>query len=609
METRLIRTSTPHKDESGLGFYRRLSAANGLNGWTELARLSEVSATRSGLFSRPEHVANMLGLDSAACQMASAREEITKGWRTMRRTGFDAVCPHCLKGSVHMRLAWDHAYMVACPTHKNLLVDKCGGCGQRLPDKRAEIDVCPCGFHLPSSTTKPATAAQLWVANLISSQGESSGHAIPSVSGVHLDLFSLQVRNLCQLHDPSVMVTRENAAAPKTIAEAVEFLRPLESLLHDWPNGFESHVRDRIASGPGHARTLNTRLGKWYLRLREVGLEASANPFVETIHRLAEREYSEVLALDHVNGQAGRQATHLMLPDAAARIGVHRDTLVKAIHAGVVASTMRPYANRGTAREMPIAEVEAVATSRSGWITEARAQELLDVPESVFKYMTSAGLVKPDYAARQDIWRGAPIELAALMQLKTHLMSAPLRASSPAGACMRLKELNARHLGDRQGIMRLFKAILSNDVRAVCPASTVGELEFLVEDISTYFSSRAVETGLSIQALSKATGWKWESISHWIETGLLEADTVVLRGQPCRVVYPEHLVRFTSAYLPLSSLALLLGTRSSDLLERLDGIELVGGKRLPGGTQRGALVRLVDLAHAALDTTALGETR
>lgn len=600
MNTRLIKSFAPYKDESGLGFYRRLSADNGLSGWSELARLAEVSASRSGLFSHPEHIASMLGLDSAACQMASAREEITMGWRAMRRTGFDAVCPHCLKQSVHLRLGWDHAYMVACPTHKSLLVDKCGGCGERLSDKRAEIDICPCGFHLPSSTTRPATAAQLWVANLISSQGETSGCATPSVSGVHLDLFSQQVRNLCQLHDPTLVVTREKAAAPKTIAEAVAFLTPMESLLHDWPKGFESHVRDRIASGPVQARTLNTKLGKWYSRLRDVGLEPSVNPFVETVHRLAEAEYSEVLALDHLAAPGGRDTTHLMLPEAAARIGVHRDTLVKAIHAGVVKCKLRPYANRGLAREVPSFEVEALIQARSGWMSEAEARELLGVPESVFKYMTSAGLVTPDYSARQDIWRGAPVQAAALMELKAKLMSAPLRASHPGGATLLLKDFNARHLGDRQAIVRLFKAILSGDILATSRGRSVGELEYLVADISTVVASRAVDAGLTIQALSRVTGWKWESIDHWIETGLLDADAAVLRGQPCKVVHPEHLFRFMSSYLPLSSIADALGTRSSDLLERLGSIELVGGKTLPSGVQRGALVRLTDLAGAAL---------
>lgn len=600
MQTNLLRTFAPLNDESGLGFYRRLSSANGLSGWKELARLSEVSSARSGLFNRSEHVAKMLGIDSAACQMASAREEVALGWRGLRRAGYDAICPHCLKDSPHVRLDWDHAYVVACPTHKTLLIDKCDSCGQRLSDKRERIDICACGHHLLASGTKSATGAQLWVASIIASRGAHSSALLPELEDVHLDLFSLLVRNLCQLFDPSLTVTRQNAAAPKTVAESVEFLRPLENLLHDWPRGFEAHVRERIAFGPAHARTLNTRLGRWYLRIKEVGLETALNPFIEVVHQVAANEYSGVLALDHVAGFEGRTASHYMLPDAAARIGVHRATLVKAVAAGEVASITRPYANRGVSREVPIAEVEAIANARKGWISEAQARELLNVPESVFKNIVQAGLVVPDYAARQDIRRGAPIERAALERLQSRLMEGALRDGCSNGVRLRLRELHARKLGDQQAIVRLLKAIANGDIRAMGGAESVGELEFLQVDVATFFSSTTVEAGLSVQALSKATGWKWESISHWIDQGLLESVPAVLRGQPCRVVMPEHLIKFSQTYVPLASLARSLNARSSQLLDRLGNIEMLGGKALPGGARRGGLVRLADLAAAAL---------
>lgn len=600
MESRLLKTFAPLNDESGLGFYRRLSAANGLNGWKELAKLSEVSGARSGLFNRPEHVARMLGVDSAACQMASAREELALGWRGLRRAGFDAFCPHCLKESLHIRLGWDHAYMVACPTHKTLLVDRCGDCGQRLSDQRELIDTCDCGNNLMTCETTPATAPQLWVATVIASRGAESGGWLPALAHVHLDLFSLLVRNLCQLFDPALTVTRQNAAAPKTITEAVEFLRPLENLLHDWPRGFEAHVRDRIAFGAPNCRTLNTRLGKWYLKLKEVGLEGALNPFLEVVHQIAANEYAGVLALDHVVGYEGRTASHFMLPEAAAHIGVHRATLVKAVAAGEVKSITRPYANQGVAREIPIAEVQAIARARTGWISEGAARELLNVPESVFKNILQAGLVVPDHAARQDIRKGAPFERAALERLQSRLMEGDLRAGRSDGVRLQLRELHARKLGDKQGIVRLLRAIAKGDIRPVGRAKSLGDLEFIQTDMATFFDSKTVEAGLSVQELSKATGWKWESISHWIDQGLLESVPAVLRGQPCRVVLPAHLIKFSSTYVPLTALAHSLNARSSELLERLGNIETLGGKPLPNGAVRGALVRLSDLAQAAL---------
>lgn len=600
METQLLKTFAPFDDESGLGYYRRLSSANGLNGWGELARLSEVSSARSSLFARPDHVAKMLGINSADSRLASALEEKALGWRGMRRVGFDAFCPHCLQESPHIRQAWEHTYVVACPVHKNQLIDRCEACGDRLSERREHIEYCGCGHHLLSSKTTAASHAQVWVASAIAKGQTGRNQSLPQLTELHPDLFTLLVRTLCQLFDPEMTAARQNTAAPKTILESVEFLKPLEYLLQDWPRGFEAHVRDRIAAGPSSSRTLNTRLGKWYRSLRTLGIDDAGNPFLQVVHELAAREYDGVLALDHVISPRGRATTHCLVPEAAARIGVHRATLVKAIAQGDVSATIRPYANQGVAREIAVTEIEAIVSARSGWMDEKSAREALNVPASVFSLLVQAGWLEPDYGARYDIRKGAPIECAALQRLTTHVMAGALRQGAKDGERLQLKELHARKLGDKQAIVRLLKAIYAGQVRPLERSQSLGDMAFLRADISPFFSSAAKDAGLTVQALSEATGWKWESISHWIDVGLLEAEHAVLRGQACRVVTPQHLINFTNTYVPLSALAHSLDTRSSDLLERLGGIEVFGGKPLQSGAVRGALVRLSDLARAAL---------
>lgn len=599
-ETKLLTTFSPLKDEGGLHYYRRLSAANGMFGWKELARHTEASGKRSALFSHPEHVARMLGLESAACRMASAKEELTSSWRGLRRTGFDALCPHCLHESPHLQQSWEHAYMVACPKHKTLLVDKCDGCGQRLSDQRERIEVCACGHSLIESKTKPATEAQLWVSSVVASGRAGSEAGFPALDNVRVEEFALLVRTLCQLIDPSLTVTRENAAAPKTVLTAIEFLRPLEQLLAQWPQGFEEHVRERIDFGPKEARTPKTRLGKWYRRIKEVGFDGPLNVFLDAIHDVAIREYADTLALDHVVGYEGRRASHLMLADAAASIGVHGLTLRKAIAAGEVECVTRPYANRGSAREIPAVEVERIAEARKGWIGEAAAREKLDVTEHVFKGLVQAGLITSDTSARTDIRRGSPVEVASLERLLQRLNKVAQRECSGTDFRVRLNEVGTRRIGDKQALGRFLQAIASDDVHPVNRAETVGSFEFLQADVDTFFTSRTVEAGLTVQALAKTTGWKWESISNWIHEGLLDSMPAVLRGQPCRVVMPEHLVKFNQTYVPLSCLAHAMESRSSELLERLGSIKVVGGKRLPSGAMRGGLVRMADLAAAAL---------
>jgi hypothetical protein len=104
---------------------------------------------------------------------------------------------------------------------------------------------------------------------------------------------------------------------------------------------------------------------------------------------------------------------------------------------------------------------------------------------------------------------------------------------------------------------------------------------------------------MSIQQLAKATGWKWESIAHWIDEGILSADASFERGQACRVITAESLLLFRQSYMPLADLARAMKTKSSSLADRLSGIEIVGAKPLPNGARRGGLVRIADLGRLA----------
>jgi hypothetical protein len=105
---------------------------------------------------------------------------------------------------------------------------------------------------------------------------------------------------------------------------------------------------------------------------------------------------------------------------------------------------------------------------------------------------------------------------------------------------------------------------------------------------------------MSIQQLSKATGWKWESISNWIRVGVLQSHEITLRGQPCRVISPQQLLAFRQTYIPLADLARAMHTKSSSLAITLDGLEIVAAQLLPNGNKRGGLVRVADIGRLAI---------
>lgn len=214
-------------------------------------------------------------------------------------------------------------------------------------------------------------------------------------------------------------------------------------------------------------------------------------------------------------------------------------------------------------------------------------------------------MVNADYDWVKDVLKGGPVRSSTLEEVQTTLMAN--QADVPtAGELIGFADLTSRRLGDNTAIQALMRAIKSGEVLAQGPAKTVGELQYKLADVRRFFGTPMLEAGLSVSQLAQLTGWKHESIDHWIEEGLLESFSIVLRGQPCRVVMPAQLLAFNRTYMPVSDLAKLVGSRSSFMSKRLDQIGVIPGRTTKAGSQRGMLVRLADVAQLAMRAVNLG---
>lgn len=595
----LINTSAPHPDESALGYYRRLASSNSLWSWKELARIAGVSEYRTGLLGRPEYVAAALGLEPDWAIAATRREDQARTLKGLNRSRHDAVCPGCLDEDVYLRNHWEHAYVTACAVHKTQLIERCPSCGEYLSGLREHIEQCVCGHDLRSCDSIPATQAQLWLSSLLGETDAGPHRFGPNLKGVSQSDLSELVKVLCLYFDPSGAPPRRNAANPASVLEAVEFLAPLESLFGDWPTGFESHVRQRVTAGERDARTLNKLLGRWYLLLKKACRASELKPLLEIVLRVSHETFDGVLGLDDAGVSLPSGYEHIRLNETARRLGVGRDALLEAAKAGRCAFRTKRFGTRGVVYEIAQAEVDRLKLLRNGWTTEKLAGELLGLSESVLKSLMAANVVVSDADWREDIEKGGPIQLRSVHDFVTAVQEQALLARVD-DEIIQLANFTSRRLGDKGAIQTALTAVANGELRAVSLGSKVGLAGFRREDVMRYFGTPLLEAGMSIQQLSKTTGWKWESIAHWIDEGLLQSQSILLRGQPCRVVMPEHLLAFRQHYLPLADLAKAMGTRSSSLLDRLIGLQLIGAKPLPGGATRGGLIALADLGRLAV---------
>lgn len=596
----LVITSTPEVDEAGFGYYRRLAADNGLLSWRDLTNTAGVDRNRRALLMRTGEVAKNLGLEPMWAEHARKQEEQCRIWGSLYRSHFDAVCPDCLAESSYLRHSWEHAYSTACPRHRIQLVDRCNACGIVLTRERLHIGLCSCGHDLTNLPRLPATRVQQWLSTLISNNGQQSDCMAPALHAVDIGVLVKVIQILCLHADPSLPKLQRIAPAPKSIPETIAFLAPLEALLEDWPTGFRQHIEQRIAVGRKNARTLNTLLGDWYIRLRKLVMGTALEPFVQVIIDVAAEKSDCVLGLDSSKTMAESTTGHMRSSEAARAIGVSRSRLHDSILANECAHRTRRTGTRGQVHEVPCVEVGRIKEQRARWISDVTACELAKISPAVLDRMKAAGVIHSDIRWREDLLKGGPIDLHSMRDLferVDHLAEPATKVDDPT---VTWAELTSRRMGEKQAIESLMKAIANGDVKAVTRGKALGEMAFRMSDVRQYFGVPLLEAGMSLQHLAKATGWKWESISHWVTEGLLGSELILRRGQPCRIVLPQHLLAFRQSYIPLADLARAMGTKASALSRLLHGIKLIGAKQLPDGTMRGGLIRFSDLGQLAL---------
>lgn len=596
----LIVTYAPKDDESGIGYYRRLTADNALFGWRHLTITAGVERNRRALLMRTDDVARNLGLERTWVDFARQKEEQCHQWGRLHRAHSDAVCPACLAESAHLRHHWEHAYVTACPQHRIQLVDQCDACGKHLSGERLYIGLCSCGHDLSMLPRVPASQVQQWLSTLIASDGHHSGAMKPILTGVKIDVLVKVIRTLCLYSDPKQRGLSRRVALPKSVAEAVEFLAPLDALLSDWPKGFREHVELRIAAGRTDARTLNTLLGDWYISLRKLCQGTTLEPLLQIVIDVAAEKSDCVLGLDSAKTMAEDATGYMRAPDAAKTIGVSVSRLHDSIQAGECEHRARRTGTRGQVYEIPCTEVERIKRRRAEWISDTVACELARISPSVLERMKAAGVIASDARWREDLLKGGAVEQKSLLDLYERVVQSAEPSAVDDDVTLTWAELTSRRMGEKQAIESLMRAISEGNVKPASRARTLGEVSFLRTDVSRYFGTPLLEAGMSIQELAKATGWKWESISHWMDEGLLVSESIQRRGQRCRVVLPHQLLAFRQSYIPLADLARGMGTKSSALLKLLSGVELVGAQQLPSGAVRGVLIRVAELGRLAV---------
>lgn len=122
----------------------------------------------------------------------------------------------------------------------------------------------------------------------------------------------------------------------------------------------------------------------------------------------------------------------------------------------------------------------------------------------------------------------------------------------------------------------------------------LGQLLFDKEALTHIIGNSQAVTLMTAEHLARITGWKSESIRHWVKSGLLAADPAETRGRVIYWIGMRAVHDFMGRYKVVSELARQLETSPKSLTEKLHkmGIPILGAQAVSPGVTRGGLVEL-----------------
>lgn len=287
----------PLPDESISSWFARLAGANGLppselfailqpGGYRYprdldryaddvlLHRLGEATGVdaeqiRLGTFRR--WAGRMFGIDDGLIKLPwlppAGRED-------SRRSYGQQVCPCCLTEDSHpyLRLTWRLGFLVACPKHQRLLVDRCPSCGEPVNilrrNRNEGIECWRCGLDLRSTETDPVDGDILCLQNRLLAVMEDGWAVLNEAGPVHALAYvqllalvfrllvsgkhALPLRTCLSVRDPALAcdsIPRMREVEMLNPRARRDVLRMADYLLTDWPHRFvEACAATRLTS-------------------------------------------------------------------------------------------------------------------------------------------------------------------------------------------------------------------------------------------------------------------------------------------------------------------------------------------------------------------------
>lgn len=581
------------------------------NGYgTAHALLAEVNLTMRVSYS-PEELEQLrecFELTEHDLRPASAGQAPYLGQKAFLRSQCSPVCPQCLSDEGMAQEAWSHALITACPVHQTELLNRCPQCAEPICLTRRVLMHCGCGYDYRHAVSKPAPAFSAGLSALLTNAAAPSRQALPELLN-QLTFEPLLPAFLVMLAKAQgrmfgSLPLKLRFGASSSFEDSLVMVGHLESLLGDWPQRFDATLENQLCKGEGVS--LAGRIGTWYRTLFSTYSPASFD-FL--------RDRFKAQVAEYFDGRLGVSTRALMFgadnadamqwfaaAEAARLLGVAPDILANLVITQQIDGRVH---QEGKSRFVAVhrSTLDQIAANRASYLSATEARQRLNVSKNFFERFIQAGGLRRYKRDERPVLVAGEFRVEDVDQVIKRLVER-IRHKPRASVRIGLQDISAKHGISNSKVVGVLQDILHGTVRPAAHVTSLAGLaglQFDKAEIEQRVRDNNPDVALSVDDLSRVSGWKAGVIKKWIQGGYLQA-VEERYGKAKRDVVPvSALIQFLLTYSPTAELSKQLNTKTQYMMQswRPARIETLIPPQDAGGGQRGLLVRTADLARAA----------
>lgn len=178
-------------------------------------------------------------------------------------------CPNCLLNRGSWMIGWEVLYADACAGCGHWLVDTCSSCGCRIPWKRCQLLVCPCGHLLSDECTRSAPVAVIQLSRALQSIASAQDPTdMPIFRGLSLSQCVRVVRLLGSYGNAQGRSVPQKILHVDTLTVSWPISSMAAEVLSTWPAGFNALAKGLQSNGEDQFKgKLSKTFGGFYFAL------------------------------------------------------------------------------------------------------------------------------------------------------------------------------------------------------------------------------------------------------------------------------------------------------------------------------------------------------